>query len=131
MPAGRFERHRGQLEPAARGDDAGARPRQHGHEVHHLRTSHAEQRVDIEGPTIEMMDLERTTDGACVGQVGEASGRQVIDHVDLVLFGQQAIDEVGSDESRTADHQHSHVDPVTRAESPEPPRRVALSPSAT
>ena len=46
--------------------------------------------------------------GAGFGEVGEAPGGEVVDDVDLLAFGEEAIDQVGTDEPGSPDHHYSH-----------------------
>src|SRR4029450_6848313 len=51
--------------------------------------------------------------GPGLGQVGQRSARQVVEHVDLVPLGQQPIDQGRSDEPRPSRHQSLHNDLVS------------------
>ena len=66
----------------------------------HLGPAHTDHRVDVGAPGIEVMDLQSSASGAGLGEVGEAPGGEVVDDVDLLAFGEQAIDQMGADESR-------------------------------
>src|SRR5690606_7341192 len=56
--------------------------------------------------------------GPGVGQVGKRTGGQIVDHVDLVSFGQQSVHQRGPDEPGTAGDEDPH-DPPSRC-SPTP-----------
>ena len=57
------------------------------------------------GADVEVVEAQRAARGAGVGEVGERPGRQVVDDVDLVALGEEAVDEVRPDEARAAGHQ--------------------------
>ena len=76
---------------------------------HHLWTAMAHEVDEVGGPDVEIMEAERATCAARFCEVGERSGREVVHGVDLVPLGEEAVDEIRTDESRTAGHQNSHV----------------------
>ncbi len=61
---------------------------------------------------VEVMDVERPAPAlAGVGQVGQRTGREVVDDVDLVALGQEPVDQVRTDEARAAGHEGAHDRP--------------------
>src|SRR4029450_2338438 len=67
--------------------------------------------------------------GPGLGQVGQRSARQVVEHVDLVPLGQQPIDQGRSDEPRPSRHQSlpNHLVSVPPAPAPPPPSPPAAT----
>ncbi len=55
-----------------------------------------------------MVDREGVATGTGLGEVGELAGEKVVDDVDAVPFGEQAIDEGRSDEPGAAGDQGAH-----------------------
>jgi len=48
-----------------------------------------------------VVDLKAATGCARLGQITQCACGQVVDHVDMVRFGKQAVDEVRTDETRS------------------------------
>ena len=69
------------------------------HEGHHVRRADVE-RVDTQRPLA-------TAPG--IGEVGERARAQVVDDVDLVALGQQAVHQRRTDEAGAAGHECSHA----------------------
>ena len=79
-------------------------------EVHDLTgLAHLDQRAEVGRVGVDRVDAQvaaATADGRPgLGEVGERSRRQVVDHLDGQLLGNETVDEVRTDESGTADHQ--------------------------
>ena len=79
------------------------------------------------GPAdVEVVDRERVPARAPrIGQVREASGREVVDDVDLVTLGQQPVDEVRPDEARATRDERAHQTgsgTLTSQQAPRPAR---------
>ena len=57
---------------------------------------------------VEMMEPERAARCPSRCEVGERADAEIVDHVDGVILGEQTVDEVGADESRSTDDDHVH-----------------------
>ena len=58
--------------------------------------------------------------GPGIGQVGQRSGGQIVDHVDAVALGDEAVDEVRPDEPGTACDEGLHATRPATCSSPPP-----------
>ena len=67
------------------------------------------ERDQLGGTDVEVVDREGVAAGAPgLGEVRELAGEKVVDDVDAVPFGEQAIDEVRPDEPASAGDQGAH-----------------------
>ena len=74
----------------------------------HLRAAVAHQVDEITRADVKVVKSHRAAEGAGVGEVGERSRRQVVHDLDLVAFGEKAVDEIRPDEPSTSGHHCSH-----------------------
>ena len=76
---------------------------------HDLGLPAADQVDDGRVADVDLVDLEVVAAvGPGLGQVGDRAAGEVVDHVDAVALGEQAVDERRADEPCSARHQRSH-----------------------
>ncbi len=110
-PHGVEQRHR-RGERGGHGDGTARPTRDRGQVVHDVGLTHTEQRPCLRRGGVEMVDLQRPAHRTGIGEIGEASTRQVVDDVDRVTVGEQTVDEVRPDETRTSDDERLHGHPL-------------------
>ena len=109
LHARRLEHRRSR--PARRGPP-GCTPsagRQPGKVVHHVRLTQCGQRGELVGKHVERMDLQRAAGRTRLGKVGEGAAGEIVDDIDGVALGDEAIDQVGTEEPGSTDDQDVHV----------------------
>ena len=73
--------------------------------VHHVGLTQCGQRGELVGEHVERVDLQRAAGRTRLGKVGERAGGEIVDDVDGVALGDQAIDQVGTEEPGATDDQ--------------------------
>ena len=77
---------------------------------HDLGLAVRDQIGDRVGTNIDAMEREPAGAlGTGVGKIGQRSGGEVVDHVDLATLGEETIREGGADETRPSCHQRPHL----------------------
>ena len=77
--------------------------------VDDVRRTQCGQRGELVGEHVERVDLQRATGRTRLGKVGEGAGGEIVDDIDGVALGDEAIDQVGTEEPGSTDDQDLHV----------------------
>src|SRR5229473_3018449 len=100
---------------------------------HDVGTAPRTQLDELGGTDVEAMDRELVLAvGARRREIGGASAREVVDHIDRVAAGEQPVDEMRADEAASPGDQSSHaIGSGTRTLFSSPPGTTTTSSPST